>query len=111
MSVAQRILQPWYRFLILPIALVDCILSVQSYLVCVRSLCVFTTGEAETKPLSSLAQALGGEPQCAFYGITEVAHSDLVFQNVSAPASDMSIVCDAGSGELLHEHIMCWRTL
>jgi hypothetical protein len=72
---------------------------------------VLPTGEAETKPLSSLAQALGGEPQCAFYGITVVAHSDLVFQNVSAPVSDMSIVCDAGAGELLCEHITCLRIL
>jgi hypothetical protein len=75
------------------------------------SLCVFTTGEAETKPLSSLAQALGGEPQCAFYGITEVAHSDLVFQNVSAPVSDISIVCHAGAGKLLYEYITCLRIL
>jgi hypothetical protein len=40
-----------------------------------------------------------------------VAHSDLVFQNVSAPVSDISIVCDAGAGKLLYEYITCFRTL
>jgi hypothetical protein len=110
MSVAQRVL---YLDIVSNTPYSPCGLYFYpcNHISCVCSLCVFTTGEAETKPLSSLAQALGGEPQCAFYGITEVAHSDLVFQNVSAPVSDMSIVCDAGAGKLLYEHITCLRLL
>lgn len=47
-------------------------------------------GDAETKPLSALSDALGSE-QCSCYGITEVAQSDAVFQNISVAGGDMSV--------------------
>lgn len=50
-------------------------------------------GDAETKSLSSLTEALGKE-QCSFYGITEVGQSDMVFQNISAGTSDITILGD-----------------
>lgn len=58
--------------------------------------CLFAhSGEAETKPLADLATALGSE-QCAFYGITEVAQSNAVFQNIRAVSSDI-LICSVDS--------------
>ena len=72
---------------------------------CIYILCIMYLGDAETKPLSSLAQALG-EGECSFYGITEVAHSDAVFQNISAPNCDITISCEISAGIVLFIHLL-----
>lgn len=58
---------------------------------------LFYTGDAETKALSSLTEVLG-QDQCAFYGITKVSQSDVVFQNISAGNSDIKVLGDKLSG-------------
>jgi hypothetical protein len=66
------------------------------------------SGEAETKPLADLATALGSE-QCAFYGITEVAQSDAVFQNIRAVSSDILIFSADSTGKCSWSHLCCFR--
>jgi hypothetical protein len=63
--------------------------------------CGTRAGDAETKPLSALSDALGSE-QCSCYGITEVAQSDAVFQNISVAGGDMSVAYADPAGTYFH---------
>ena len=55
-----------------------------------------SAGDAETKPLSDLTNAMGAD-QCSFYGITEVSQCDEVFRNISAGSSEICVTCDLSS--------------
>jgi len=62
------------------------------------SMTLIGIGEAETKPLSDLAEVLGNG--CCFYGITEVGQSDAVFANIqtrSSSSSALTLLFDNGA--------------